>query len=303
MTKQKTLIIIFGPTGVGKTDLSIEIAKHFNSEILSCDSRQMYKELNIGVAKPEPYQLEEVKHHFINSISIDDHYSIYQYEDDSIKLLDNYFKTKDIAIMCGGSGLYIDAVCNGVDEMPDHDQDIRDQVNELYKTQGIESLRFELKRADPEYYAQVDLKNPTRIMRALEIFIQTGKPFSEFRKNKMIERNFKTIKIGINLDRALLYERINLRVDKMMQDGLFEEAKRFYNKKNFVALKTIGYKELFSVIDKTISLDDAIELLKKNTRNYAKRQLTWFRRYDDTVWFEPDKIKELKEYLNSEIIR
>lgn len=303
MANLKTLVIIFGPTGVGKTDLSIETAKHFSSEILSCDSRQIYKELNIGVAKPEPHQLKEVKHHFIGTVSIDDHYSIYQYEAESTVLLEKYFESHDIAIMCGGSGLYIDAVCNGVDEMPDHDEEIRSQVNELYKTKGIEALRFELKKADPVYYSQVDLKNPNRIMRALEMFYQTGKPFSDFRSNQNTERNFKIIKIGINLDRALLYERINQRVDKMMENGLFEEATTFYSKRNLVALKTIGYRELFNVIEKTISLEDAVELIKKNTRNYAKRQLTWFRRYKDTVWFEPDKTNELNEYIKKEILR
>jgi tRNA dimethylallyltransferase len=301
MTNQKTLVIIFGPTGVGKTDLSIDVATHFNSDILSCDSRQMYKELNIGVAKPENHQLELVKHHFINSVSIDEHYSIYQYEYDCVNLLTEYFKTHDIAIMCGGSGLYIDAVCNGVDEMPDPDDEIRNNVINFYQNNGLEGLRFELKKIDPIYYSQVDLKNPNRIMRALEIFYQTGKAFSEFRTSKNIERDFKIIKIGINLDRAKLYERINIRVDKMMEQGLFEEAERFYEKRNLVALKTIGYKELFMCIDKTISLNDAIELIKKNSRNYAKRQLTWFRRYNDAVWYEPTKKDELIENIEKEI--
>lgn len=303
MAKEKTLFIIFGPTGVGKTDLSIEIAKQLKSEIFSCDSRQIYKELNIGVAKPDLQQLSEVKHHFIGSISINQHYSIYQYENDCIENLEKYFKTNDIAIMCGGSGLYIDAVCNGVDDMPDPDDEIRNQVIEFYKNNGIEALRFELKKVDPEYYSIVDLKNPNRIMRALEIFHQTGIPFSEFRKKKIVTRNFKIIKIGINLDRDKLYERINLRVDKMMECGLFEEAKMFYDKKNLIALKTIGYRELFDSIESKMSLIEATELIKKNTRNYAKRQLTWFRRYKDTIWFETQQKIEILSYIKEELLK
>jgi len=301
MLKDKTLVIIFGPTGVGKTDLSIEIAKHFNSEILSCDSRQIYKELNIGVAKPDDSQLNEIKHHFVNSVSIKEHYSIYQFEEDSMKVLDEYFMHKDIAIMCGGSGLYIDAVCNGVDEMPDHDEEIRNKVTEFYNINGIEALRFELKRIDPIYYSQVDLKNPNRIMRALEMFYLTGKPFSDFRNNIKAERNFKIIKIGINLDREILYNRINSRVDIMMQNGLFEEVQDLYEEKNLVALKTIGYRELFQVIDNEISLDEATELIKRNTRHYARRQLTWFRRYKDAVWFSPEQKNDIIKYINEEI--
>jgi len=301
MLKDKTLVIIFGPTGVGKTDLSIEIAKHFNSEILSCDSRQIYKELNIGVAKPDDSQLKEIKHHFISSVSIKEHYSIYQFEEDSIKVLDEYFKHKDIAIMCGGSGLYIDAVCHGVDEMPDHDEEIRNKVTEFYNINGIEALRFELKRIDPIYYSQVDLKNPNRIMRAIEMFYLTGKPFSDFRNNVKAERNFKIIKIGINLDREILYNRINSRVDKMMQNGLFLEVQDLHKEKNLVALKTIGYRELFQVIDNEISLDEATELIKRNTRHYARRQLTWYRRYKDAMWFSPEQITDTIKYIKEEI--
>jgi len=301
MLKDKTLVIIFGPTGVGKTDLSIEIAKHFNSEILSCDSRQIYKELNIGVAKPDDSQLKEIKHHFISSVSIKEHYSIYQFEEDSIKVLDEYFKHKDIAIMCGGSGLYIDAVCHGVDEMPDHDEEIRNKVTEFYNINGIEALRFELKRIDPIYYSQVDLKNPNRIMRAIEMFYLTGKPFSDFRNNVKAERNFKIIKIGINLDREILYNRINSRVDKMMQNGLFLEVQDLHKEKNLVALKTIGYRELFQVIDNEISLDEATELIKRNTWHYARRQLTWYRRYKDAMWFSPEQITDTIKYIKEEI--
>jgi tRNA dimethylallyltransferase len=301
MPNQKYLIILFGPTGVGKTDLSIEIAQKFKAEIFSCDSRQIYKELNIGVAKPDANQLKSVKHHFIDYVSVHNHYSIYQYEADSIKALDKYFENNDIALMVGGSGLYIDAVINGVDEMPDPDPEIRKNLNELFNENGLEALRFELKKHDPVYYEQVDLKNPQRIIRALEMFYLTGKPFSEFRKNHYVKRSFDIIKIGIDLDREKLYYRINLRVDNMISDGLVQEAYDLYHIKNLTALKTIGYRELFDYIEKKCSLEDAIELIKKNTRNYAKRQLTWFRRYSDTNWFSPGQKTEIINFLNEKV--
>lgn len=297
MLNQKNLIILFGPTGVGKTDISIEIAQQFNSEIFSCDSRQIYKELNIGVAKPDPEQLNLVRHNFIDFVSVHEHYSIYQYEADSIKELNKYFQTKNTALMVGGSGLYIDAVINGVDEMPDPDPEIRKNLNDLYKENGLEALRFELKKHDPIYYEQVDLKNPQRIIRALEMYYLTGKPFSDFRTKNNPKRNFNIIKIGIDLDREKLYQRINNRVDKMISDGLVQEVYDLYHIKNLTALKTIGYRELFDYIDKKCSLDEAIELIKKNTRNYAKRQLTWFRRYSDTQWFRPEQKIELLNFL------
>jgi len=296
--RTKYLIIIFGPTGVGKTDLSIDIAEHFGSEILSCDSRQIYKELNVGVAKPDKDQLSRIIHHFIGSVSIHQHYSIYQYESDVLKLLDNYFINHDIAIMCGGSGLYIDAVCNGIDEMPDHDKNIRAGIIDMYKNQGIHALRFELKRIDPVYYSQVDLKNPNRMMRAIEVYYQTGKRFSEFRKNKIRQRNFQIIKIGINLDREQVYERINKRVDKMITNGLLEEVQELKSYKNLTALRTIGYTELFMVLNNEIELHNAIEMIKRNTRHYARRQITWFKRYVDAAWFSPDKKDEITSYIN-----
>lgn len=301
MPDKKYLIILFGPTGVGKTDTSIEIANHFKAEIFSCDSRQIYKELNIGVAKPDPEQLKSVKHHFINHVSVHDHYSIYQYEADSIKSLDKYFENHNCALMVGGSGLYIDAVINGVDEMPDPDPEIRKNLNDFFSKNGLEALRFELKKHDPVYYEQVDLKNPQRIIRALEMFYLTGKPFSEFRKNNNAKRSFEIIKIGIDLDREKLYQRINIRVDKMISEGLVQEAIDLYHLKNLTALKTIGYRELFDYINKKCSLDDAIELIKKNTRNYAKRQLTWFRRYSDTNWFIPTQNEELIKTIEQKV--
>ncbi len=283
----KYLIIIAGPTGVGKTDLSISIAKHFNSEILSCDSRQFYRELGIGVAKPTAEQMEMVKHHFVNNVSVNQRYSIWQYEDDAIKLLDKYYETHNYAVMCGGSGLYIDAVCNGIDLMPDPDPVIRQEVIDLYNEKGIEALRFELQRIDPEYYATVDLKNPQRIMRGIEMTRQTGKPFSQFRTSIRQKRDFIPIKILVNTDRKVLYDRINRRVDIMLERGLVDEARSLMQYRDMIALKTIGYTELFDHFDGNTSLDEAIELIKRNSRRYARRQITWFHRNNEYTECEP----------------
>lgn len=299
MIKKNNVVIIFGPTGVGKTDLSIGIAEQLDSEIFSCDSRQVYKELNIGVAKPNDLQLQKVKHHFIDHVSIHDHYSISKYETEVIEKLKDYFSHKEIALFCGGSGLYIDAICDGVDEMPDHDEEIRSQVIKMHEDYGIEALRFELKKIDPQYYSKVDLRNPQRIMRALEIYKITGKPFSEFRKNNPIERDFNIVKIGINIDRNILYNRINQRVEEMVNMGLIEEAREMHKYKGIVALKTIGYRELFDYFENKTGKKEAIELIKRNTRHYARRQLTWFRRYNDVQWFSPDQKENILLYINS----
>lgn len=297
-----TLVIIAGPTGVGKTNISIDVAKHFGAEIFSCDSRQFYKELGVGVAKPDENQQKAVKHHFIDNASINNRYSIWQFENDAIKLLDDYFRNKKIAIMCGGSGLYINAIINGIDLMPDPDPVIRQEVIDLYKTSGIEALRFELQRLDPVYYSQVDLKNPQRIMRGIEMTRQTGKPFSEFRTNSKVQRNFNIIKILINTDREKLYQNINKRVDIMLENGLVEEAKQLYNYRSLTALRTIGYIELFDYFDGKTSLDEAIELIKRNSRRYARRQLTWFHKNNDYAEIEPDKqlvISTIEKLLNN----
>lgn len=304
MNSAKFLIIITGPTASGKTDTSIEIAKHFNAEIFSCDSRQFYKQLNIGVAKPDEFEMQKVKHHFIGHIDITEHYSISKYENDLISQLEKYYNTNNIAILTGGSGLYIDAVCNGVDEMPDFDPQIRRELNDKYNNSGIEALRFELLRVDPDYFNSVDLKNPKRILRALEVYYQTGIPFSEFRKNKKIQRNFEIIKLGINLDRDKLYERINNRVDIMIDNGLVDEAKSLYSYKNLVALKTIGYSELFMFFEGKCSKEETVELIKRNSRRYARRQITWFRRDKNIEWFSSDKkIYEIIDYINNIIDR
>lgn len=289
----KSLFILFGPTAVGKTKLAIQLAKCFNSEIFSCDSRQFYRELNIGVAKPNNEELETTKHHFINNISIFDYYSISKFEIEANYALENYFQNHNIAIMCGGSGLYIDALCNGIDEMPDYDHKIREDINKFFKENGIEAIRFELQKIDPEFYEMVDLKNHQRIIRAIEFYKQTGIKFSEIRKKNITTRNYNIFKIGLNITRDLLYERINHRVDKMISDGLIDECTSLYEHRNLVALKTIGYREIFNSFENKVSLDKAIEDIKTNTRRYAKRQLTWFNRYNDAIWFCSDNEKSI----------
>lgn len=295
---EKKLIIITGPTAAGKTNISIKIALELDAEIFSCDSRQFFKQLKIGVAKPDNKELATVKHHFIGHIDIQSHYSISKYEEDVINALEKYYKRKNIAILTGGSGLYIDAVTKGVSLMPDHEPGVRENLILKYKNEGLESLRFELKRVDPDYYNIVDLKNPQRIIRALEIYHITGKPFSALRTNKPVKRNFDIIKIGINTERQKLYNNINKRVDLMIQNGLLEEAKKLHKHKDLVALNTIGYKELFMYFENQIDIDKAIELIKRNTRRYARRQLTWFRKDKDIKWFDSNDLDDIVKYLS-----
>ena len=296
---KKYLIIILGPTGVGKTDLSISIAKEFNSDIISCDSRQFYKELNIGTAVPSHKQLQEVKHHFIQHLSIKDYYNVSNFETDTLKLLENLFSKNNIQIMTGGSMMFIDAICKGIDFMPDIDQNIRLNLKNRLEKEGLDSLRFELKRLDPEYYNEVDLKNGKRIIRALEVCYQTGKTFTSFRKHTPIKRNFEIIKIGLNIDREKLYEKINTRVDKMIEAGLIEEAKNNFKYRQYNSLNTVGYKELFQYFDGDITKEKAIELIKRNTRHYARRQLSWFNKDENIKWFTPDEKIEIIKWLNS----
>jgi len=290
---EKTLVIILGPTGIGKTDLSIELALLFNTEIISSDSRQIFSELSIGTAIPDSHQLNTVKHHFVQSHSIHNYFNASNYEIEVLKQLENLFSEKDIVIMTGGSMLYIDVVCNGIDDLPDIDPKIREEITIRFKNEGIEPLRTELKRIDPEYYAIADLKNHKRIIHALEVFYMTGKKYSSFRTNPQKKRDFRIIKIGLNTNRELLHSRINQRVDKMISDGLVEEAKTLYPFKNLNSLNTVGYKELFDYFDNEISLETAIELIKRNTRRYARRQLTWFNKDKTINWFdihEKDKV-------------
>ncbi|MCD6367280.1 MAG: tRNA (adenosine(37)-N6)-dimethylallyltransferase MiaA [Bacteroidales bacterium] len=284
----KTLVVIGGPTAVGKTTVAIGLAKHFDAEIVSADSRQFYREMTIGTAKPTNEEQQAVRHHFIDSLSIHDYYNAWQFEQEVLAFLKTYFKYRNIVFLTGGSGLYIDAVCHGLDDLPTIKPEIRQNLLERYNKEGIEGIRFELKQIDPEYYLQVDLKNPQRILHALEIFYQTGKKFSALRKEQAAERSFKIIKIIIHQEREILYERINNRVDKMIETGLIKEAKLLYPHRQLSPLQTVGYRELFDYFDEKYDLEEAIRLIKRNTRHYASRQISWFKRDSKNLWVEPD---------------
>ena len=287
MLPQPLLIVVTGPTAVGKTDVAIQVAQHFGCDIVSADSRQFYHELQIGTAAPTEEQLHAVKHHFVGHISVHDSYDVSKYEAESMELLPRLFEKNPVAVLTGGSGLYIQAVCSGMDNLPDSEPEIRIELRERYENEGIEPLQLMLQQLDPEYYEQVDLANPNRLLRALEVCLGTGKPFSSFRKNLPVPRNFNIIKIGLDLPRAELHNRINARVDQMMSDGLLEEARLFYPLRDLNALKTVGYKELFAYFDGDVSLEEAIEKIKTNTRRYARRQITWFKKDKKFIWCQP----------------
>ncbi|BAX80887.1 tRNA (adenosine(37)-N6)-dimethylallyltransferase MiaA [Labilibaculum antarcticum] len=297
----KTLIVLLGPTGVGKTDLSIKIAQHFNTVISSSDSRQVYREMSIGTAVPEKEQLEAVKHHFIHTHSIHDYFSSYECEQQTLELLSNLYKEKDEVLLVGGSMMYIDAICNGIDEIPTIDPELRNEVVERTKNEGVESLRMQLKQLDPVFYNQVDLKNTKRVIHAVEVCLMTGKPYSELRTNTRKKRDFNIIKVGLNRDRAELYSRINSRVDLMMKDGLLKEAQALFEYRHYNSLNTVGYKELFEHFEGNTSLDEAVELIKRNSRRYAKRQLSWFNRDKEIEWFHPDQEDEVIQYIENKI--
>lgn len=298
---KKFLIVIAGPTASGKTALAIELAQRQKTEIISADSRQFFIEMDIGTAKPTAEQLKEVKHHFVNSLSVKEDYNAGTFEADTLKKLDEIFARHDAAILVGGSGLYIDAICNGFDRLPEHDENIRVELSGLFKTKGIEALREKLKHLDPEYYSTVDLNNTHRVMRAIEVCLLTGKKFSELRTRKKAKRNFSVVKIGLSIERKILYERINKRVDQMMLDGLLEEAKKLFPLRNHNALQTVGYSELFAHLEGKISLEEAVELIKRNSRRYAKRQLTWFNKDKEIYWFNPDNKKEIFEFTKQKL--
>lgn len=299
--KKNTLIVILGPTAIGKTALSIQLAKHFNTEIISSDSRQFYKEMKIGTAVPSPEELNAVKHHFIGNLSISDYYNVSKFEQDALQKLEEIFTSNKLAIIVGGSGLYIDAVCKGIDDIPNPDKKLRNEINEIFQTSGIEALQKKLKKLDPEYYSIVDLKNPKRLMRAIEVCLQTGKTYTSLRKNKSGNRDFNIIKIGLNCERKELFERINLRVDKMIEEDLLDEVKNLSKFKNHNSLNTVGYKEIFDFLDNKITFERAIENIKTNTRRYAKRQLTWFKRDESIKWFHHSEINKIILYLSEKI--
>lgn len=282
----KSLIVIQGPTGIGKTNVSIALAQHFNSEIISSDSRQFFKEMQIGTAVPSEKELSLVPHHFIQHISIEEKYTVGDYENEALQLLEEKFKTNDILFLVGGSGLYIDAVIKGLDTFPEIEPKIRAELQDVFDQQGIEPLQIQLKKLDPDYFKVVDYQNPHRLIRALEVCIQSGKPYSSFLGKSKLGRNFEVIKIGLQAERSILYDRINKRVDLMIKNGLVEEVKSLFDSKQLNALQTVGYKELFAYLEQKISLEKAIEEIKKNSRRYAKRQLTWLRKDESIKWFD-----------------
>lgn len=282
--KKNTIFIIVGPTAVGKTAFAIELAQHFNTEIISADSRQCYKELNIGVAKPSEEELKTVHHYFINSHSIDEDVNAGSFEQYALQAAEKIFKKNNIAVMVGGTGLYIKAFCEGMDEMPAINKDIRNRIVEQYEQDGLVWLQQQVQQKDPEFWKIAEQQNPQRLMRALEIVEQTGKSIASFRKKNMVERNFNILKIGLELPREILYKRINDRVDIMMQQGLYDEAYSLFPYKDINALQTVGYSEIFKAIEEKNSLAEAVEEIKKNTRHYAKRQMTWFKKDASVSW-------------------
>lgn len=295
------LIVLLGPTGVGKTDISIDLAAWLKCEIISADSRQFFREMKIGTAVPTDEQLNTIKHHFIRFLSVEDYYSSSLFEKEVLELLSSLFGSKNIVLMSGGSGMYIDSVCNGIDDIPDVDWVIREKYISKYKEEGIEGLRIALKILDPEHYEKIDLKNYKRILRALEICETAGRPYSSFLKKQKKERDFKIIKIGLERTREDLYNRINSRVDDMIKTGLEEEARLLFSFRNLNALNSVGYREFFDFFDGKISREKAIDLIKRNSRRYAKRQITWWSKEKDIKWFHPEQIQNIKQFIEEEV--
>lgn len=300
MNDKKTLIVLIGPTGVGKTDLSIKIAKKYGSPIISADSRQLYSDLKIGTAAPTEEYLKRVKHYFVGTLKLTDYYSAAQYESEVISLLEELFKTNDTILLTGGSMMYIDAICKGIDDIPTVDNETRKMMMEKYEKEGLERLCAELKLLDPEYYSIVDLKNPKRVIHALEICYMTGKTYTSFRTGNKKQRPFDIIKIGLCRDREELYDRINKRVDIMINDGLVDEVKSVYQYKNLNSLNTVGYKEIIQYLEGNCTLEFAIEKIKQNSRIYSRKQMTWFKRDNEIKWFHPDREDEIMEYIEAE---
>jgi tRNA dimethylallyltransferase len=299
--KKNFLLVLSGPTAVGKTDLSITLARHFNTEIISADSRQFFKELNIGVAKPSQEQLHAVPHHFVDFISIEDNYDAATFEKEALQVLQELFESKKIVIVTGGSGLYLDALCKGFDEIPKTEPGIREELNKVFTEKGLTYIQELLKENDPDYYDRVDLNNSQRIIRALEVSISSGRPYSSYRKSSLKERNFNVIHIGIYRQREELYKRINDRVDQMIQSGLEAEARALLPYSKLNALQTVGYRELFDYFNGLVSLETAKEAIKQNTRRYAKRQMTWFRKNPEIVWFLPEELEKIIRFVEEKL--
>mgnify|MGYP006190809675 FL=1 len=299
--KPKTLITIAGPTAIGKTALAIEVARHYQTEIISADSRQFFKEMSIGTAKPNEQELAAAPHHFVNSHSIHDTFTVGDFEKQAIQKIEELFQKHDVLVMVGGSGLYVNAVLYGFDELPKADEELRNQLNQQLAYQGIEPLQKQLQELDPVYYQEVDIQNPQRIIRALEVCISSGKPFSSFRKTESKKRSFNSIIIGLDMEREKLYNRINQRVDLMMQEGLLAEVKSLQEFQHLNALKTVGYSEILNYLNGEWTLDFAIDKIKQNTRNFAKRQLTWFRKNEGIVWFKPSEKEVVFSFLKDKV--
>lgn len=292
-----TLVVITGPTGVGKSDTAVWLARELNAEIISADSRQLYRDIPIGTAAPTAEQMAEIKHHFVGTLSLEEYYSAAQFEDDVMQLLPRLFARSPYVVMCGGSMMYVDAVCKGIDNIPTISDEIRREVVERFERDGAEAMREELRRLDPVYYNQVDLKNHKRVIHAVEICLQAGRPYSELRTNSVKQRSFRIVKIGLNLPREQLFDRINRRVEKMIEAGLIDEARRFYPQRHLNSLNTVGYKELFAWMDGTMDYDTAVARIQKNTRVYAKKQLTWYAKDTDIHWFAPSDRQEILKLI------
>jgi tRNA dimethylallyltransferase len=297
----KTLVVLAGPTAIGKTAVAIELAKRYGSEIISADSRQIYRETNIGTAVPSPEELAAVPHHFIQCVSLEKYYNASMYEQDVLKKLEELYKEHDIVFMAGGSGLYINAVCFGIDDLPAVDQQVRDSLARDFRENGIEWLREELKRFDQVSYERTDLNNHFRILKALEVSIQTGRPYSTFLTQSRKERDFRIIRLALDMERNELYERINSRVERMIGAGLVDEVKGLEEYRGKNAMKTVGYREIFSYLDNLISLDEAVDLVKRNSRKYARKQLTWFRKDNLYPWFHPEETERMLAEIDSQM--
>ena len=300
MSSAKTLIVITGPTAVGKTALCLDLAQHFGIPIINADSRQIYKELKIGTASPTDEQLAKVKHYFVGSLSLNDYYSASLFEQQTLEILEREFAKSDYALMAGGSMMYIDAVCNGIDDIPTVDDVTRETLKSRLANEGLEPLVEELRHLDPEYYEIVDKQNPRRVVHGLEICLMTGKTYTSFRKREKKQRPFRIIKIGLNRDREELYNRINLRVDQMMDEGLLDEARNLYPMRHMNALNTVGYKEMFAYLDGKWTLEEAVERIKGNTRRYARKQLTWYKKDEQIRWFHPKEKDNIISYISQD---
>lgn len=299
MSTKRQLIVVVGPTASGKTDLSIALARHYNAPIISTDSRQVYKGLPIGTAYPSVEQLQAVEHHFIAELELTEEFNCGEYEQRALERLETLFKTHDIVVAVGGSGLYVRALCEGMDNLPQADVQLRESLMERLQNDGVEALAEQLKELDPEYYAVVDRHNPARVMRALEVCITSGCKYSDLRKGERKERDFQIVKVGVTMPREELYDRVNRRVDLMIDAGLEAEARAVLPYRHCNSLKTVGYAEMFDYFDSLITLEQAVELIKRNTRHYAKRQLTWFRRDSDVEWFNPADKEQIIKYIDS----